>query len=201
MSGSKDDKYAGQLDKPGMGIKDGLPLNVSSGGIEELRADIQRLMDIEAIKQLKHAYFRCIDTANFDELSTLFHDDVLVHFVGGNYEWKLEGRQEYLDAVKASFTRESIGHHNGHHPEIQVLSETEATGIWYLADNMWVMNYNFFTTGTALYWDRYLKVDGRWLIKDTRYERIYEISHALSERPPLSAHYLATHGTKAKATS
>jgi hypothetical protein len=121
--------------------------------------------------------------------------------VGGNYEWKLEGREEYLEAVKNSFTNESVGHHNGHHPEIQILSENEATAIWYLADNMWVMNYNFFTTGTALYWDRYLKVDGRWLIKDTRYERIYEISHALSERPPLSAHYLATHGTKAKATS
>ena len=87
-------------------------------------------------------------------------------------------------------------HHNGHHPEIQVLSATEATGIWYLADNMWVMDHNFFTTGTAIYWDRYLKVDGRWLIKDTRYERIYEISHALEERPPLSAHYLGKHGTQ-----
>ena len=184
------------LTKEGIGIENGLPLEVGGTGAEDLRAGLQLLMDMEAIRQLKHAYFRCIDTANFDELGTLFHDDVLVHFVGGNYEWKLEGRQDYLDAVKTAFTRESIGHHNGHHPEIQVLSATEATGIWYLADNMWVMNHNFFTTGTAIYWDRYLKVDGRWLIKDTRYERIYEISHALEERPPLSAHYLGKHGTQ-----
>lgn len=189
------------LTKEGIGIENGLPLEVGGTGAEELRAGLQLLMDMEAIRQLKHAYFRCIDTANFDELSTLFHDDVLVHFVGGNYEWKLEGRQEYLDAVKASFTRESIGHHNGHHPEIQVLSETEATGIWYLADNMWVMNYNFFTTGTAIYWDRYLKIDGRWLIKDTRYERIYEITHTLEERPPLSAHYLGKHGTQMESST
>ncbi len=158
------------------------------------------LMDIEAIRQVKHAYFRCIDTANFEELAELFHEDVLVHFVGGNYEWKLRGKEEYLNAVKGAFTREAVGHHNGHHPEIQILSETEATGIWYLADNMWVMNYNFFTTGTAVYWDRYLKVGGRWTIAETRYERIYEINRALEERPPLAAHYLGTHGTEIEST-
>ena len=79
-----------------MGIDRGLPLEVSQGGIDELRADVQRMMDIEAIKQLKHAYFRCIDTANFEELATLFHDDVSVHFIGGGYEWKLEGKAEYV---------------------------------------------------------------------------------------------------------
>ncbi|MCP5042646.1 MAG: nuclear transport factor 2 family protein [bacterium] len=184
------------LSKTEMGIREGLPLEVGDGGIEELRRSVQMLMDMEAIRQLKHAYFRCIDTANFEELAGLFHDDVTVHFIGGNYEWKLQGRDDYLDAVRGAFTSEAIGHHNGHHPEIQMLNDSEATGIWYLADNMWVMNFNFFTTGTAIYWDRYLKVDGRWTIKDTRYRRIYEINRALDERPPLCAHHLAAHGTK-----
>ena len=178
-----------------MGIDRGLPLEVSQGGIDELRADVQRMMDIEAIKQLKHAYFRCIDTANFEELATLFHDDVSVHFIGGDYEWKLEGKAEYVQSVTQSFHRESVGHHNGHHPEIQIQSESEATGVWYLTDNMWLFDTQFFTTGTALYWDRYLKVDGRWTIKDTKYERIYEINRPLSNEPPFSSHYLATHGT------
>ena len=184
-----------KLTKAEMGIEPGLPLNVTDGGADELRRDLQRMMDIEAIKQLKGAYFRCIDTANFEELTTLFHDDVSVHFVGGNYEWKLQGRAEYVESIRKSFHKESIGHHNGHHPEIQILSESEATGIWYLTDNMWILDASFFTTGTALYWDRYLKVDGRWLIKDTRYERIYEINQALKERPAFSAHYLGSHGT------
>ena len=182
------------LTKSEMGIRDGLPLEVGDGGSEALRRGVQQLMDMEAIRQLKHAYFRCIDTANFDELATLFHEDVSVHFIGGSYEWKLQGRDEYLDAVRAAFTNQAIGHHNGHHPEIQMLSESEATGIWYLADNMWVMNFNFFTSGTAIYWDRYLKVEGRWTIKDTRYRRIYEITRALAEPPPLSSHHLAAHG-------
>ena len=186
------------LNKQNMGISDGLPLQVSDGGIEELRRDIQRLMDIEAIKQVKHAYCRCIDTCNLEELATLLHEDVTVHFKGGNYEWKFEGKQQYLDNIGMSFSREAIGQHNAHHPEVQILSDTEATAIWYLADNMWILNHKLLTRGTVLYWDRYLKVDGRWLIRDTRYERLYEINETLEGRPNLSSHYLGTHGPEAK---
>ena len=186
------------LNKTNLGIKDGLPLQASEGGIEELRKDIQRLMDIEAIKQVKYAYFRCVDTANLEELGTLFHEDVTVHFRGGHYEWKLQGRGEYVTNIGKSFSSEAVGQHNAHHPEIQILSETEATALWYLADNMWILNHNVKTHGTALYWDRYLKVDGKWLIKETNYERIYEINDVLEERPKLSSHYLGTHGTQPK---
>ena len=184
------------LNKKNLGITAGLPLTASEGGIEDLRKDIQRLMDIEAIKQLKHAYFRCVDTANLEELSTLFHDDVSVHFRGGHYEWKLQGKHEYVDNIGQSFTSEAVGQHNAHHPEVQILSDTEATAIWYLADNMWILNHNVKTHGTALYWDRYLKVDGRWLIKDTNYERIYELNDKLEQRPKFSSHYLSVHGRK-----
>ena len=186
------------LNKQTMGIGEGLPLQVSDGGIEELRKDIQRLMDIEAVKQVKHAYCRCIDTCNLEELATLLHEDVTVHFKGGNYVWDLQGREEYVNNIGMAFSREAIGHHNAHHPEIQILSDTEATAIWYLADNMWILNHNAFTTGTVLYWDRYLKVDGKWLIKDTRYERLYEINETLEGRPNLASHYLGAHGPEAK---
>lgn len=188
-----------ELTKPSMGIEQGLPLEVESADPEALRRGLQTLMDIEAVKQLKHAYFRCIDTANFHELATIFHPDVSVHFVGGSYEWKLEGRDEYLASLRKAFTREAIGHHNGHHPEIQILSATEATGIWYLSDSMWILNHKFHTTGTAIYWDRYLKVDGRWTIKQTRYERLYEVNRALDENPPLSTYYLSTYGAEVEA--
>lgn len=182
------------LNKENLGIIPGLPLQASAGGIEELRRDIQRLMDMEAIRQLKYAYFRCVDTANLDELATLFHDDVTVHFIGGSYEWKIQGKQDYVNQIGAAFSREAVGQHNAHHPEIQMLSDTEATALWYLADNMWILNHQLRTYGTALYRDRYLKVDGRWLIKDTSYERIYEINEQLAERPGLSSHYLGSHG-------
>lgn len=186
------------LTKNTMGIKPGRLLEVSDGDIDALRADIQLLMDIEAIKQVKHAYFRCIDTANIEELATLFHEDVMVHFVGGTYEWKLQGKREYLDKLSLAFNNCSVGHHNGHHPEIQIINNTEATAIWYLADNMWNLNHNSHTTGTALYWDRYLKVDGKWLIKETKYERLYEINQRLENNPDLSSHYLGVFGANIK---
>lgn len=182
------------LNKTNLGILDGLPLEASQGGIEDLRKDIQRLMDMEAIKQLKYAYFRCVDTANLEELATLLHEDVSVNFIGGSYEWKLQGRQDYVDNIDMAFSREAVGQHNAHHPEIQMLSDTQATAIWYLADSMWVLNHNARTYGTAIYWDRYLKVEGRWLIKDTNYERVYEINETLDGRPGLSSHYLGAHG-------
>lgn len=185
-----------KLDKATLGITEGIPLQASEGGIDELRKDIQRLMDIEAIKQLKYAYFRCVDTANLEELADLIHEDVAVSFIGGTYEWKLNGKKEYMDNISVSFSKQSVAQHNGHHPEIQMLSETEATGMWYLADNMWILNHKAKTFGTSLYWDRYEKVDGRWLIKETSYERLYEMNEVLEELPNISSHYLATHGSE-----
>ena len=96
------------LNKANMGITEGLPLEASTGGIDELRKNIQMLMDIEAIKQLKHAYFRCVDTANMNELATLFHEDVTVDFKGGDYHWQLQGKDEYLKNIGFSFSRQSI---------------------------------------------------------------------------------------------
>jgi len=173
-----------------MGITPGRPLTASAGGLEDLRRDIQMLMDIEAIKLVKHAYFRCIDTANFEELADYFHEDVTVHFIGGTYEWKLQGKAEYLKSIGQSFNRRYITQHNGHQPEIRMVSETEATGLWYLADRVWQFERPYLTVGTALYTDRYVKVDGRWLIRETRYRRIYEIGTKLDAPPKPSAHYL-----------
>jgi hypothetical protein len=196
-SGSKGNGVEGpSLTLEAMGIHKGLPLEIENDSAEAMRSAIQLLLDIEAIKRTKHAYFRCIDTANFEELATLFHPDVQVHFKGGTYEWKLSGRDEYVASVRQSFHTRSVGHHNAHHPEIDVLSPTEATGVWYLTDNMWIMNLKNFTTGTALYWDRYEKVDGRWLIKDTKYERIYELNERCDPEPKFDSHYLGKYGTR-----
>jgi hypothetical protein len=186
---------AASLTRDAMGIVDGLPLEIADESPAALRDAVQTLLDIEAIKRVKHAYFRCIDTGNFEELTTLFHPDVSVHFRGGTYEWKLQGRDEYIGSISQSFHTRSIGHHNGHHPEIEILSSTEATGIWYLADHMWVLNHNNYTTGTAIYWDRYEKVDGRWLVRDTQYERLYERNERLTEEPRFDAHYLRKSGS------
>lgn len=160
----------------------------------KLQRDVQALLDIEAIKRLKHAYFRGLDSANLELLATLFHPDVQVHFVGGDYEWLLDGREQYIETIAANFNAEVVAQHTGNHPEITILSETEAEGIWYLHDDFYDMAKMLFTTGSAFYHDRYEKVDGRWLIRSTRYQRHYELVTPMAQVPNFTVRYLARHG-------
>ncbi|WP_345791975.1 nuclear transport factor 2 family protein [Thauera sp. JM12B12] len=159
-----------------------------------LQAQVRELQDIEAIKRLKHAYFRAIDSADVALLKTLVTPDVEVRFIGGDYDWSLKGREEYIEAVGRNFNSEVIAQHNGHHPEITIESETEAGGIWYLHDNFYNLRARLFTTGSAFYHDRYRKVDGRWQIASTRYVRHYEIVTPMKALPNITVNYLAKHG-------
>ena len=46
------------------------------------------LADIEAIKQLKHAYFRLLDSKEFELLGELFTDDATTSYESGKYSHK-----------------------------------------------------------------------------------------------------------------
>lgn len=167
-----------------------LPL-LQPGRDDDLIRDIRTLADIEAIQRIKHAYFRCVDTADIAGMAMLLHPQVDMHFIGGTYEWKLSGRAAYLKALGESSNRDVLAQHTGHHPEIDILSPTEATGIWYLHDIFYRFRDMNYTSGTALYRDRYVKEKGRWLIRESRYERLYEIDHKLDQKPAVTASYLA----------
>lgn len=167
---------------------------MSSPEFEALAAQVQRLTDIEEIKRIKNAYFRCLDTAAIDELRALLTEDYSCRCIGGDYEYVASGRDEFLAMVADSFNSKMVTQHNAHGPEIDILSPTEAKGIWYFADQV----YNFFTKefliGTGLYRDRYVKVGGCWKIRYAEYERVYEVTEILPRAPHLTAHYLGKHG-------
>ena len=91
------------------------------------------LESIELIKQLKARYFRFLDTRNIEGLQTVFTSDATASFVGGDYDFQLDGWEQLEAFYKKSFTGQNFGMHNGHHPEICVDGDT-ATGIWYLQD-------------------------------------------------------------------
>lgn len=167
-----------------------------TASLEELARQVQALRDIEEIKRLKHAYFRCIDTGNFEELARLTHPEVTTCYVGGSYRIELKNRAEFLEMIASSFHAEAVARHNGHHPEIELLSETEASGKWYLHDDFLNLREMVRTEGTAIYEDRYVKIDGRWLIKHQSYERIYERIERIEKKPKLTVHRLAVVGRK-----
>ena len=154
------------------------------------------LEDFEHIRQLKYRYCRCIDTANIAELRELFTEDASVCYVGGSYRFEAEGREKILEALSWAFHAEAIAMHHVNHPEIELTSPTEATGTWYLKDWFLDLRHKIITDGSALYKDRYIKRDGRWLIQHASYERSYEIVTPVTEIPNITAHYLARHGRK-----
>ena len=128
---------------------------------------------IELIKQLKARYFRFLDTADFDGLQTVFTEDAKAYFKGGEYEFDLDGWDALRDFYQQSFTPKKFGMHHGHHPEITVDGDT-ATGIWYLQDIFINLEENYTLSGSALYDDKYVKLDGEWKIAYTGYKRLYE---------------------------
>jgi hypothetical protein len=131
------------------------------------------LESIELIKQLKARYFRFLDTRNLDGLKTVFTHDATASFIGGDYDFQLDGWEQLEDFYKKSFTGQNFGMHNGHHPEICVDGDT-ATGIWYLQDIFVSLEHNMNIVGSALYDDEYRREDGCWRIARTGYKRLWE---------------------------
>ena len=129
--------------------------------------------EVEAVCQLKYAYFRLLDTKRFAELGALLTDDVTTAYQSG--ELCQNGPAEVV-----AFLQRSLGDpgivtmHNGHHPEITDDGDGAARGRWYLEDRVIFAAHDFDLHGTALYEDRYRKVDGAWKIAHTGYQRIYE---------------------------
>ena len=138
---------------------------------------VQELLAIEAIKRLKARYFRYIDTKRFEEWSRLFTADAVLTMDIGITTWggdpapapALEGREAILAQVRRSFPNTLTVHH-GHMPEIDIIDEDHATGIWALADI--VENRGSFRTGAGHYHEQYRRVDGEWLIARLHLSRL-----------------------------
>jgi ketosteroid isomerase-like protein len=131
------------------------------------------LEEIEAIKQIKYAYFRLLDLKQFDELGQLLTEDATAAYDDGKLSFA--GRDAIVQFLKDALSDPGmITQHNGHHPEIQVTSDTTATGTWYLNDRVIIPGADLEIAGTAFYRDDYTKTSNGWRITHTGYERVFE---------------------------
>ena len=141
---------------------------------------MNRQDEIEAIKQLKYRYFRFLDQKKLDQLEQLLTPDFTASYHNGRY-----GAPDR--ATVMGFLRKTIGQphlltlHQGHHPEITLVSDTEATGIWYLQDIVIDTREKSRLEGNGFYEDRYRKVNGEWRIAYTSYRRTFDIKQPLGE--------------------
>ncbi len=66
--------------------------------------------------------------------------------------------------------------HHGHTPEIVLTSDTTATGIWAMEDELWWTNGDVeeHLHGYGHYHEEYRKVEGKWLISYRTLTRLRE---------------------------
>ena len=133
---------------------------------------IDTLLAIEAIKQLKARYFRLMDTHDWAGFRDLFTEDAFFD-VRGALEEKpdvsgqepITGADAITDYVRAGIDPIASAHY-GHMPEIEILSDDHARGIWALADILRTPTGEPFRLfrGYGHYHEEYRKADGRWRI-------------------------------------
>ena len=108
--------------------------------------------DIEAIKRLKHKYFRCLDAKLWDELAQCFTEDATTSYTDGKYSF--HGVEAIIGFLKKSLGATTVlGMHQGHQPEIDITSETTANGIWTSEAGLIITDRNVSTREVNFYHD------------------------------------------------
>ncbi|HIF94589.1 MAG TPA: nuclear transport factor 2 family protein [Myxococcales bacterium] len=154
--------------------------------------NLAELAEIEAIKQLKYKYMRCVDMKLWDELAETFIAEATCSYSAGHYSY--EGRDAIIAWMKKGMDRDGFhSSHSVHHPEITLLAAEDAAndtwekakGVWALEDIVIDTDHDIQISGAAFYEDRYVKDEGVWLIEHTGYDRVFEQMESRADRPSL----------------
>jgi SnoaL-like domain len=134
--------------------------------------DVERLVAMEEIKQLKARYFRCLDTKDWAGFEAVFTEGAV-----------LDMSEEAGDVVHgapaiAAYVHGHVGPvetvHHGHMPEITLTSPSTATGIWAMEDVLrWPPDGPIESMhGYGHYHETYERVKGEWRIARLRLTRL-----------------------------
>lgn len=138
--------------------------------------DIERLVAIEEIKNLKARYFRCMDTKDWTGFQAVFAPDATADFTregGDRSRSSATGAANVTKLIK-DLVAPALTIHHGHMPEIELTSATTARGVWAMEDLIWWPEGSRRKTlhGFGHYHETYEKIDGRWFIKTLRLTRL-----------------------------
>ncbi|MFI6313536.1 nuclear transport factor 2 family protein [Nocardia fusca] len=126
--------------------------------------------DHEALRALKARYFRLMDTKDWSGFRALFCDDVVIDLSESGGE-VITGADDFLTFLTARIG-DALTIHHGHSPEIDLLSETTARGIWALEDRL-IWPDGTRVHGFGHYHETYTKIDGEWRIRTQRLTRLH----------------------------
>lgn len=151
----------------------------------EIEARLQALEDLEAIKQLKHRYWRCLDLKLWEELRACFTPDATVDYGEGRY--RFAGVDAIMEFLTRSLGRETgaLGVHHGGHPEIELTAPTTARGSWSLYNYLFNPRQQRGVWIGAYYRDEYVKLGGAWRIRHTGYVYLFHEEWSRADLPSL----------------
>ena len=134
----------------------------------------EKLLNIEAIRQLKARRLRAIDAKEWDVYTALH----CVDHVSDTYGGAVMASAAENTAKLADFVAGMTTVHHVHSYEIDLQSDTEATGIWCMEDRLWWLQAEsdgsqkeYGLHGFGSYHERYRKEGGVWTFCYRRLDR------------------------------
>tara|TARA_A100001037_G_scaffold299984_1_gene326658 strand:+ start:490 stop:930 length:441 start_codon:yes stop_codon:yes gene_type:complete len=135
-----------------------------------------KLREMEEIKQLKSRYFRLMDTKKFDDWSFCFTEDVKARYEGAPRfsesmptDIEIEGSGDLVNGVR-SLLENAVSTHQGFMPELEILGDKKASGIWAMYDRVLLSSCDF--QGWGHYHEEYVKESSGWKIKSIHLTRL-----------------------------
>lgn len=129
---------------------------------------LQKLLDLEEIKNLRVLYSHHLDGNHPTALAQLFALDAVCNFGAGD----IQGREAIRDGLAKAFAEYDLERHGGYpflhavtNQWVEILDEDTAQGRCYLLDlhtvnkperDPWIL--------LGMYADEYRRIDGRWYI-------------------------------------
>lgn len=156
--------------------------------------DLARLVAIEEIKQLKARYFLALDTKDWQSYGAVFTDDARIDVRGAITADEGDGGGETASDFDQAgliiggkamadfairFANDLVSVHQGYLPIIEILSATQARGIWAMEDRLWYpdgADLNFLN-GFGHYHETYSNTaDKGWRISSMKLTRLRVIT-------------------------
>ena len=152
-------------------------------------SDVEKLLAIEKIKNLKARYFRAMDTKDWDAFATVFAPDAVFDFREavidpvdtedtGQGPDPVVGADAIVDAIRKALSTVNSVHH-GHMPEIEITSETTAIATWPMEDVIRRLDTELRPPsaksgfkGYGYYHETYVRIDDSWRIKTSKLTRL-----------------------------
>lgn len=142
-----------------------------------LEQRIARLETMQELEQLKYRYLRAVDAKDYEVFRECFVEGA------GSFSYGPMGHFYSADEAIQAFTDNYLGEQDGDyvsrqmhhavHPELELLSETEATGRWMLRFRATERLHGVESIMCGSYDDRYVLVDGQWRIQQQHFTMLW----------------------------